>query len=688
MIGIGYSNLSTTLNIGGILNISKPILCEPDSTLFSIIKCAAENRMLGREYTGSHQDSMNASNSTGKVYHFYADNDTEGTALLDKNNVIFAGQCWQMIRTTDTGGVKMIYNGEAENGQCLNTRGTHMGYGGYTSDYTPRYYVGTSYTYDPSTQKFSLSGNVHLIQDWSESTAPNYIGRYSCRSNYADATCSTLSIIFSYYNSSQALVTTLTQGKHYSIIGTAQFDREGNGNYYSSLGSVGYMDGNEEYSIRLRYPISESISNYRSISTSYYYADSYDYNGINPNRYTLVDPYKISSADDYSSLVGKYTLFNSSDTYFTNYVYYIAGVKDDYMFYIPLDSGNNLSYYTEDYYYGDSYVDNGNGTYSIQNATSFTNLDYASIFSNLTGKYLCKKTGDNACSTLWRVNGVSTSNGELRVFSTANNYYFSSDVVLNTSNNTYTLDSSDMVRVWDYYDSLERQKIFNHPYTFFSSSPSGYDSRIIYCISFSDNNYMYYLLSNNGYKFEEIMDDAFSNVKEKLVKMDVELWYESHLSSYNSYLEDVIYCNDRSSPNENDGWYPRKFNDDGFLYFNQYNRHIDLSCPRVNDRFSISNSNARLKYKIGLSTISEMMLLNNNNARSSGASYWTMSPARVDNVDMQTSTVNYVARDGRLGYSYVGDTSIGIRPTISLIPGIQYSSGDGSMANPYVVRMN
>ena len=57
-------------------------------------------------------------------------------------------------------------------------------------------------------------------------------------------------------------------------------------------------------------------------------------------------------------------------------------------------------------------------------------------------------------------------------------------------------------------------------------------------------------------------------------------------------------------------------------------------------------------------------------------------------VDMQTSTVNYVARDGHLGYSYVGDTSIGIRPTISLIPGIQYSSGDGSMANPYVVQMN
>ena len=51
---------------------------------------------------------------------------TNAMRILDKNNVLFAGQCWQMIRTTDTGGVKMIYNGEAEDGKCLDTRGTHV----------------------------------------------------------------------------------------------------------------------------------------------------------------------------------------------------------------------------------------------------------------------------------------------------------------------------------------------------------------------------------------------------------------------------------------------------------------------------------------------------------------------------------------------------------------------------------
>ena len=31
---------------------------------------------------------------------------------VDNNNVLFANKCWKMIRTTDTGGVKLIYNGE------------------------------------------------------------------------------------------------------------------------------------------------------------------------------------------------------------------------------------------------------------------------------------------------------------------------------------------------------------------------------------------------------------------------------------------------------------------------------------------------------------------------------------------------------------------------------------------------
>ena len=71
---------------------------------------------------------MDQTKSTEKIYHWYADNDTNATAIQNKFNVIFADHCWWMIRTTDTGGVKMIYNGEVENNQCLDIRGNHVGY--------------------------------------------------------------------------------------------------------------------------------------------------------------------------------------------------------------------------------------------------------------------------------------------------------------------------------------------------------------------------------------------------------------------------------------------------------------------------------------------------------------------------------------------------------------------------------
>ncbi len=40
---------------------------------------------------------------------------------VDNNNVIFANFCWKIVRTTETGGIKLIYNGTPNNGTCNNT---------------------------------------------------------------------------------------------------------------------------------------------------------------------------------------------------------------------------------------------------------------------------------------------------------------------------------------------------------------------------------------------------------------------------------------------------------------------------------------------------------------------------------------------------------------------------------------
>ena len=54
-------------------------------------------------------------NNTNPIYYY--------RGAVNNNNVIFGDYCWQMVRTTDTGGIKMIYNGAVTgNGEtCENT---------------------------------------------------------------------------------------------------------------------------------------------------------------------------------------------------------------------------------------------------------------------------------------------------------------------------------------------------------------------------------------------------------------------------------------------------------------------------------------------------------------------------------------------------------------------------------------
>ena len=52
---------------------------------------------------------------------------------VEDNNVLFGDICWKIVRTTSTGGVKLIYNGLAENGSCDNDFATtSIGQSAYT----------------------------------------------------------------------------------------------------------------------------------------------------------------------------------------------------------------------------------------------------------------------------------------------------------------------------------------------------------------------------------------------------------------------------------------------------------------------------------------------------------------------------------------------------------------------------
>lgn len=81
----------------------------------------------------------NSSDDGKKVYFF-----TGGSV---DNNVLFAGFCWKIIRTTDNGSVKMIYNGVPTDGACTDATGSSATIGNSTFNSSSSYnaYVGYMY---------------------------------------------------------------------------------------------------------------------------------------------------------------------------------------------------------------------------------------------------------------------------------------------------------------------------------------------------------------------------------------------------------------------------------------------------------------------------------------------------------------------------------------------------------------
>ncbi len=84
---------------------------------------------------------------------------------------------------------------------------------------------------------------------------------------------------------------------------------------------------------------------------------------------------------------------------------------------------------------------------------------------------------------------------------------------------------------------------------------------------------------------------------------------------------------------------------------------------------------------IGLLTISEVNLLNNYNARSTGEVYWTLSPSAA-------GSIYYVGPTGMVNLSTLTTSRFGLRPSISLRADITYSTGNGSVNSPYVIETN
>lgn len=672
------------------------------ATLYGVLRDEVSNGGVAKEYTGKHQDSVDGSGSS-KIYYYTASNDTDGTTVLSKNNVVFAGMCWQMIRTTDTGDVRMIYNGEVDsNDGCGTDRKNHPNYSGIeeiTLDAKHNY--STDYSYNKTLKKFKVAGDLVTVDT---SNPSSLIGTYTCLNSHKAVSCSTLYQVL-YVKDSKVYAAAIKSSDNYNSIGSSVFN-----NVYGYNSEMGYMyNGNypgntyEISNIEIKKEqidfnagtYCETVTYDTSVKAySCYGNPSYFWEvGGDDFRKSLVHNYVVS--DDNSSVVRYMIGINIDENDMTNSYYY----------YIELTDGQIM----DDFYvYGDGYTINDDGTYKITNPTLITKRDFYYSYSDYKGKYFgedlqIREGNYNSTSYDGYKNGglINTNRVSSLFYNlssggsslTASNYQsylafspiskipkFSSSVTY--SNGKYKL--SGTVTNVGLYDTSNISKVNNTHYTCFTA---GDECSSVYYVYYANGNYVYSIKLNNGENISGALVNMFNssatNSKDSIIKQLVESWYAHSLSSYTSYLADTVYCNDRSikslggfNPSSGSLYSPLTFNGTS---------NTSLLCSNEADRFSVSNSVAPLKYPIGLLSGAEANLLGNNKVRASGSKYWLMSPSSLTGTSIGQFVVEAT---GTLNSTVSINSSNYIRPVITLKGSLTLVSGDGSVTSPYVVSTN
>ena len=305
--------------------------------------------------------------------------------------------------------------------------------------------------------------------------------------------------------------------------------------------------------------------------------------------------------------------------------------------------------------------------------------------------------------------------------------YFGSGVSYN--GNSYTLTG-----IYQNDNVTKAVKDNDHHYT--CNSASSYECPEVryyyynnYYITLSEGETIedaIYKMTGNGTaetKAKTINQNYKLNNTDSKAKDEIEKWFKTNLTNeedeskinYQEYLEDTIFCNDRSfktitgntsNPTYTEsGWNPNGGDQSKLLYFGTFNRYRNnyystsnkpvLSCENVTDQFSKSNPEATLKYSVGLLTADEIILgglggngagLPSGNYLRAGNIYWSLSPSDFLN-GSGLAREFYVNANGTLYDSSVAIT-VGLRPVVSLKLGTEFESGgEGTSLKPYVVKI-
>ena len=563
-------------------------------------------------YTTTNTDSGNP------VYYYRGNVD---------NHVLFANMCWRIIRTTEAGGVKLIYDGKPSNGSCNNTgENTTIGTSTFNAGSNDAKYVG--YMYGSSISDTSNTTNSTIktkIDTWYQNNMTSYTSQLEdtvfCNDRSYTAEGSTLRF---------GALTRLLTNKTPTLKCQNTRDKF----------TTKTINGNGA----LKYPVGLITADEAAYAGANHLTGNSSFYLYNNKNTWAISPYVFgsSSADGYSVSLGGHILSHGTDV--SIYVRPVISLKSGTIF----SSGSGKS--TDPFVIAVPTLTLYD--YIKNNADTTTTIDFSktSAASGTNGIYTTSSTDSAKAVYYYRGN--------------VNNHLIFANFCWKI---VRTTETSGVKLI---YDGVPSSGKCNNTGSATTIGNSVFNS--------SKDNSKYV-----GYKYGSSVSDT-SNTTDSTIKTKIDTWYQNNMTSYTSQLEDIVFCNDRSytasGSRLNFGAYTRL----------GINKNPTLKCQNTKDKFTVntSNGNGKLTYPVGLITADEISYAggvyskgNSSFYLYTGSYYWSLSPH--DFSGSYAGGLQLYSDGDLVGF----DLSVGggVRPVISLKSGATVT-GSGTATNPFVVE--
>jgi len=227
---------------------------------------------------------------------------------------------------------------------------------------------------------------------------------------------------------------------------------------------------------------------------------------------------------------------------------------------------------------------------------------------------------------------------------------------------------------------------------------SGETYKSAFNANYNDNAYVgfkYGTVGASGYA------SAHANTNNSTILTNLETWYNNNLKTYESVIDDTVWCNDKTNVTDT------TFNPYGYSNVNGSGYAKNLTYYGATQRL-VSKSNSaggtgpslkcngelsKINSKVGLITADELALAGYAYAKNNTTTYlqenatdtywWSLSPRSFNGDSAGVWSVR--GSRGNFGNDLVDDTS-GVRPSISL-KSTTNVTGEGTSSTPYIISM-